>query len=106
MSRRLPLLIVVATLLALVPQPLVGQSSYDVSLPAELTSGPDLCALAPCRDVMPGADRFSLRKGRPTYVEAYGTSVKSGSRTKAEADARILERPGSNTRKPDALPPN
>ncbi len=72
MSRRLPLLIVVATLLALVPQPLVGQSSYDVSLPAELTSGPDLCALAPCRDVMPGADRFSLRKGRPTYVEAYG----------------------------------
>ena len=41
-----------------------------------------------------------------TYVEAYGTSVKSGSLTKAEADARILERPGSNTRKPDALPPN
>lgn len=40
-----------------------------------------------------------------TYVEAYGTSVKSGSLTKAEADARILERPGINTVEPDAAPP-
>ncbi len=39
-----------------------------------------------------------------TYVEAYGTSVKSGSLTAAEADARILERPGINTREPE-LPP-
>ena len=39
-----------------------------------------------------------------TYVEAYGTSVKSGSLTETEANARILERPGSNTREPE-LPP-
>ncbi|MFT3862107.1 lysophospholipid acyltransferase family protein [Micropruina sp.] len=36
-----------------------------------------------------------------TYIEAYGTSVKSGSLTGAEADARILERPGIKTRRPD-----
>lgn len=40
-----------------------------------------------------------------TYVEAYGTSVKSGSLTKAEADARILERPGINTRQPEPRQP-
>ena len=40
-----------------------------------------------------------------TYVEAYGTSVKSGSLTKAEADARILERPGINTVEPEPKPP-
>lgn len=40
-----------------------------------------------------------------TYVEAYGTSVKSGSLTKAEADARILERPGINTVEPEPTPP-
>lgn len=39
-----------------------------------------------------------------TYVEAYGTSLKSGSLTETEANARILERPGSNTREPE-LPP-
>lgn len=39
-----------------------------------------------------------------TYVEAYGTSVKSGSLTEAEAAARILERPGINTKEPE-LPP-
>ena len=36
-----------------------------------------------------------------TYVEAYGTSVKSGSLTEAEAAARILERPGINTKEPE-----
>ena len=40
-----------------------------------------------------------------TYVEAYGTSVKSGSLTKAEADARILERPGINTKAPEPPQP-
>jgi len=38
-----------------------------------------------------------------TYVEAYGSSVKSGSLTKAEADARILSRPGINTKEPDPV---
>ena len=36
-----------------------------------------------------------------TYIEAYCTSVKSGSLTSTEADARILERPGINTRPPE-----
>ncbi|HXE40929.1 MAG TPA: 4Fe-4S binding protein [Azonexus sp.] len=46
-------------------------SSYDAALPPQLFSDPDLCAYAPCREVMPGADGFSVRKGRPSYVEAY-----------------------------------
>jgi NosR/NirI family nitrous oxide reductase transcriptional regulator len=45
--------------------------SYEAPLPAQLSTDPDLCAYVPCRDVFPGADRFSLRKGRPAYVEAY-----------------------------------
>ena len=49
-------------------------SSYDAPLPPQLNSDPDLCAHAPCREVMPGADGFSLRKGRPSYVEAYRSS--------------------------------
>ena len=45
--------------------------SYDAALPAQLFTAPDLCAYAPCREVMPGAETFSLRQGRPSYVEAY-----------------------------------
>lgn len=46
-------------------------SSYDAPLPPQLSTDPDLCAYAPCKEVMPGADSFSQRKGRPSYVEAY-----------------------------------
>ncbi len=46
---------------------------YDAELSQELLHGPDLCGQAPCRDVMPQAQRFSLRKGRPSYVEAFGS---------------------------------
>jgi NosR/NirI family nitrous oxide reductase transcriptional regulator len=46
-------------------------SSYDAPLPPQLFTDPDLCAYAPCREVMPGADGFSVRQGRPSYVEAY-----------------------------------
>lgn len=45
--------------------------SYDAPLAPQLHSNPDLCAYAPCREVMPGAETFSLRQGRPSYVEAY-----------------------------------
>ncbi|MEO8418770.1 MAG: 4Fe-4S binding protein [Methylophilaceae bacterium] len=45
--------------------------SYEAPLPVQLSTDPDLCAYVPCRDVFPGADRFSPRKGRPAYVEAY-----------------------------------
>lgn len=44
---------------------------YEAPLPPQLASEPDLCAYAPCKDVMPTAQRFSVRKGRPAYVEAY-----------------------------------
>jgi NosR/NirI family nitrous oxide reductase transcriptional regulator len=49
---------------------------YDAELPEQLMHGPDLCALAPCREVMPLAHKFSLRKGSPSYVEAIGGSDK------------------------------
>jgi NosR/NirI family transcriptional regulator, nitrous oxide reductase regulator len=45
--------------------------SYEVKLPPELTSSPKLCDYAPCQEVLPGATRFSERKGQPAYVEGY-----------------------------------
>jgi NosR/NirI family nitrous oxide reductase transcriptional regulator len=44
---------------------------YEAPLPPQLASEPDLCAYVPCKEVMPTAERFSVRKGRPAYVEAY-----------------------------------
>jgi len=49
-----------------------GQS-YEASLPPQLASDPQMCAWVPCQDVLPGADSFSARKGRPPYVEGYRT---------------------------------
>jgi NosR/NirI family nitrous oxide reductase transcriptional regulator len=48
---------------------------YEAPLPAQLSTDPDMCAYVPCRDVIPGADSFSPRKGRPSYVEAYRTEA-------------------------------
>jgi NosR/NirI family transcriptional regulator, nitrous oxide reductase regulator len=48
-----------------------GSGSYEAPLPAQLATDPDLCEYVPCEDVMPGADSFSHRMGRPAYVEAY-----------------------------------
>ncbi len=45
--------------------------SYEAPLPTQLLTDPDLCAYVPCQDVFPKADHFSVRKGRPAYVEAY-----------------------------------
>lgn len=39
-----------------------------------------------------------------TYVEAYGTSLKSGSLSAAEADARVLPRPGNGSTPPEPVP--
>ncbi len=47
--------------------------SYEAPLPAQLATDPDLCAHVSCRDVLPRADAFSQRKGRPPYVEGYRT---------------------------------
>lgn len=48
-------------------------NSFSESLPAQLSTAPDLCSYAPCQDVLPGADSFSVRQGYPPYVEAYKT---------------------------------
>src|SRR5574337_1149051 len=45
--------------------------SYEAKLPPELTGSPKLCDYAPCQEVLPGATRFSERKGQPPYVEGY-----------------------------------
>lgn len=50
-------------------------SLYSAELPAQIASAPDLCAYAPCKEVI-DADSFSNRKGRPPYVEAY--RIRSG----------------------------
>ena len=63
-------------LLALLFAGLARASVYDAELSQQLLHGPDLCAQAPCRDVMPNAQRFSLRKGRPSYVEAFDQAGK------------------------------
>ncbi len=49
-----------------------GSGAYEATLPAELATAKDMCALLPCAEVFPGATRFSERKGQPPYVEAYG----------------------------------
>ncbi len=49
-----------------------GESgSYEAPLPVQLSTDPDLCAYVPCKEVLPGADSFSHRMGKPAYVEAY-----------------------------------
>ncbi len=45
-------------------------SSYEAPLPEQLSTDPDMCAYAPCKEVIE-ADSFSPRKGQPPYVEAY-----------------------------------
>ena len=65
------MLILWIALCALLLAPQSHASMYDTVLPPELNTSPDLCAYAPCRDVMPSAQKFSVRKGMPSYVEAY-----------------------------------
>lgn len=62
--------VLAATALALVT-PLAIAAAYEAPLPAEISTDPDLCAMVACHEVMPGADSFSERMGRPAYVEAY-----------------------------------
>lgn len=64
-------LIVWIALCGLLLAPGARASMYNAELSQETMSGPDLCAGAPCRDVMPAAQSFSKRKGSPSYVEAY-----------------------------------
>ncbi|AMN47779.1 FMN-binding protein [Steroidobacter denitrificans] len=63
---------IIATLLLIIfANPVFADQGYEAPLPPQLSSDPDMCAYAPCTDVMPKARRFSLRKGHPAYVEAY-----------------------------------
>ena len=70
---RLPRLFLAALALLCVAlfAPRAGATVYDAELSAQLLHGEDLCAAAPCRDVMPAAQQFSKRKGAPTYVDAF-----------------------------------
>lgn len=49
-------------------------SIYSAELPDKLFADADMCAYAPCKDVMPQASQFSKRKGDPKYVEAYAAA--------------------------------
>lgn len=65
-----------AILLLLAAHPVaakVGQV-YEAALPEQLATEPDLCAWVACKAVMPAADSFSPRQGRPPYAEAYAGS--------------------------------
>jgi len=48
-----------------------SSGTYEAPLPVKLSTDPNLCAYVTCQDVMPGADSFSNRKGKPAYVEAF-----------------------------------
>ncbi len=54
-----------------IPLSATGTSSFDITLPEQLFSDANLCAYAPCADVLPGATQFSPRMGKPPYVEGY-----------------------------------
>ncbi|MHB8912034.1 MAG: 4Fe-4S binding protein [Lysobacter sp.] len=47
--------------------------TYEAPLPAQLSNDANLCTYVPCKEVLPAAERFSPRQGRPAYVEAYRT---------------------------------
>jgi NosR/NirI family nitrous oxide reductase transcriptional regulator len=68
---RLISLLWAALLTMLCAAPASATSMYDTVLTPALMSGPDLCAEAPCSEVLPAATAFSKRKGAPSYVEGY-----------------------------------
>nr|WP_229418075.1 4Fe-4S binding protein [Massilia sp. Root351] len=68
------LLLLASVLMVLLPLP-SRAGSYDADLSAALLSGPDLCAHADCRAVLPTAVRFTQRKGSPQYVEGYARAA-------------------------------
>lgn len=65
----LPKLLLLLSLLWTTQLTLAG--AYEAKLSEEIFSAPDLCAHAPCTDVIPGATAFSQRKGQPPYVDAF-----------------------------------
>ena len=69
-SIRTALALLAALTVALTPAFAIA-ASYEAELPPQLSTDPNLCAYAPCAAVMPGANSFTPRKGRPSYVEAH-----------------------------------
>ncbi len=57
------------------PVAYAAAGSYEAPLPIQLSTDPNLCAHAPCREVIAGAVSFSKRMGRPSYVEAYSSDA-------------------------------
>ena len=66
-----PLLIVLAVLFSQLFVARAEAVIYDAELSEQTMHGPDLCAAAPCSEVMPSAQQFSKRKGAPSYVDAF-----------------------------------
>ena len=66
-----PLLAVVVLMLSQLFAAQAEATIYDAELSEQTMRGPELCADAPCREVMPSAQQFSKRKGAPSYVEAF-----------------------------------
>ena len=69
--RRLAIALMLILATALVPATRALASSFAVQLPPQLFSEADMCAHVPCAEVLPGADSFSPRLGKPPYVEGY-----------------------------------
>ncbi len=69
--RRLAIALMLILATALFPATRALASSFAVQLPPQLFSEADMCAHAPCAEVLPGADSFSPRLGKPPYVEGY-----------------------------------
>lgn len=73
--RTLSYIFVLAVLLVDVAPANAAGQTYEAPLPAQVSTDPNLCAYVPCTEVIPGADSFSDRKGKPSYVEAYKTEA-------------------------------
>ncbi|MEW5942592.1 MAG: 4Fe-4S binding protein [Pseudomonadota bacterium] len=63
----------ILVLLAFLPGANSYATSYEAQLPEKLYTDANMCAYVACKDVLPGADSFSPRKGQPPYVEGYKT---------------------------------
>lgn len=64
--------LIITALVALLTIASAFASSYEASLPAQLSTNPDMCAYVACSDVIQ-AGNFSHRKGHPSYVDAFRT---------------------------------
>ncbi len=72
-----PIPLILALLLSFFTASAQAQSStYEARLAPELFTASDMCAYTDCQSVLPGAVRFSGRKGQPPYVEGFDSNDK------------------------------